>query len=181
MADLIASVPLPDMPLREVGAAKLQAVDLGVLTSVAVYKGQAAALSEAMQSAHGMGWPAPNRATGKDGARAIWFGLDQCLLVGPEPDAQLVVHAALTDQSDAWVSVRLSGASAEDVLARLVPLDLRNDHFKRGHTARTQVQHVNAAITRISADAFLILAFRSMAKTLWHDLEFAMESVAARG
>jgi sarcosine oxidase gamma subunit len=43
------------------------------------------------------------------------------------------------------------------------------------------VQHMNGSVTRIGADSFVILVFRSMAGTLYHDLERAMESVAARG
>ncbi len=92
----------------------------------------------------------------------------------------MAAHAALTDQSDAWAMVRLEGAAAEDVLARLVPVDLRQSVFKRGHTARTMLQHMAVSITRISGEAFLILAFRSMAGTLVHDLETAMKGVAAR-
>ena len=76
--------------------------------------------------------------------------------------------------------VRLEGGAAEDVLARLVPVDLRQSGFKRGHTLRTMLQHMSVSITRISDEAFLILAFRSMAGTLVHDLETAMKGVAAR-
>ena len=37
-----------------------------------------------------------------------------------------------------------------------------------------------ASITRVGENAYLILAFRSMADTLRHDLEEAMRGVAAR-
>ena len=128
-----------------------------------------------------MAWPAPGRATGKSGARAIWFGREMVMLAGPEPDAALNAYAAMTLQSDAWACVTLTGANVEDVLARLVPLDLSSDIFKRGYTARTLIQHMNGSITRIGADTFLLMVFRSMAGTLLHDMERAMESVAARG
>ncbi len=111
----------------------------------------------------------------------MWFGRDLVLLIGPEPHGSLARHAAIVDQSDAWAVVRLQGAGAEAVLARLVPVDLRAAHFKRGHTLRSQLQHMNVSITRVAADAFQIMAFRSMAQTLVHDLKTAMEGVAARG
>jgi sarcosine oxidase subunit gamma len=38
-----------------------------------------------------------------------------------------------------------------------------------------------ASITRIGAQSFQIMVFRSMARTLVHDLKTAMEAVAARG
>lgn len=178
MAELLAKTPLDDMAPLTIGACTVTEVDLGTLTSIAPFAG--AKVAEAFKKAHGMAWPAPNRATGKDGARALWFGRDMALLVGPAPDSSLTKHAALTDQSDAWTAVTVAGSDAEDVLARLVPLDLSPAQFKRGHTARTQIQHMTGSITRTGADTFLLMVFRSMAGTLLHDLERAMASVASR-
>lgn len=180
MADLIAKTPLESMEAKTIGTVTLAEVDPGVLTSIAPFKGQAETLGAAFKAAHGMAWPAPLRATGKEGARAIWFGKDVVMLAGPEPDAALNAYAAMTLQSDAWTCVTLSGADVEAVLARLVPVDVSAANFKRGHTARTQIQHMNGSVTRIGADSFLLMVFRSMAGTLLHDLERAMESVAAR-
>lgn len=179
MAELIAKTPLGDMASVTIGTCTLTEVDLGTLTSISPYRG--ASMAERFKAAQDMAWPAPNRATGKSGARAIWFGRDMVLLVGPKPDPTLAEHAALTDQSDAWTTVTLSGDRAEDVLARVVPLDLSAAQFKRGHTARSQILHMSGSITRIRADTFLLMVFRSMAGTLLHDLERAMASVAARG
>ncbi len=181
MAELIAKTPCAGLLPLTIGTCSLTEVDLGTLTSVAPFAKGGKPASDALKAAHGMALPGPNRATGKDGARAIWFGQDMVLLAGPAPDKGLAKHAALTDQTDAWASVHLTGAGAEDVLARLVPVDMRASVFKRGHTARTQLMHMNASITRTGADTFLILAFRSMAGTLVHDLKTAMESVAAQG
>ncbi|WP_299705823.1 sarcosine oxidase subunit gamma [uncultured Tateyamaria sp.] len=178
MAELISKTPLDDMAPLTIGTVTLAEVDLGTLTSIAPYAG--AKITEPFKAVHGMAWPAPNRATGKAGARAIWFGRDMVLLVGPKPDPTLADHTALTDQSDAWTAVTLSGDDVEDVLARLIPLDLSAAQFKRGHTARSQIQHMTGSITRIGNDTFLLMVFRSMAGTLVHDLERAMASVAAR-
>ncbi|SEM79116.1 sarcosine oxidase subunit gamma [Roseovarius tolerans] len=150
------------------------------MTWLAPYKGQAAALSEAMQAAHGMGWPKAGRMTGRKGARAMWFGRDMALLIGPEPDPGLAAHAALVDQSDAWAVLALEGPGAPEVLARLCPLDLRDQVFKRGHVARTEVAHMAGAIARMGADNWRIMVFRSMAGTLIHEVETAMRRVAAR-
>jgi len=181
VAELTAMTPLDGMAPLAIGGMTLSEVDLGRLTSVAPYKGRDAALGKALKAAHGMGWPEPNRATGKDGARAIWFGQRMALLAGPEPAAGLAEHAALTDQSDAWTAVTLEGPGVADVLARLVPLDLRPGVFAPGHTARTELQHMMASVTKTGEAAFLILVFRSMAQTLLHDMQVAMEGVAARG
>ncbi|WP_299142018.1 sarcosine oxidase subunit gamma [uncultured Tateyamaria sp.] len=181
MTELIAQTPLYGAVPRTIGQATMTEVDLGWLTSISPYAGRVSAVGAALKAAHGMPWPSAGRMTGKDGARAIWFGRDMVLLAGPEPSHDLAEHAALTDQTDAWTTVQLSGDGAEDVLARLVPMDLAAANFKRGHTARTQVQHMNGSVTRLGADSFLIMVFRSMAGTLLHDMERAMASVAARG
>jgi sarcosine oxidase subunit gamma len=164
-----------------IGALSLVEVELGHLTSIAPFKGRLEAASTALMSAHGLAFPAANRVTASGNARAIWFGRDMALLVGAAPDPRLASVAALTDQSDAWAAVSLSGKGAEDVLARLVPVDLRATHFKEGHTVRSLLGHMNASVTRTSPESFLILVFRSMAGTLAHDITEAMEAVAARG
>ncbi len=177
---MMAKTPLEGMEPLSLGKATLSELDLGRLTSIAPYRGQEAALSDALKEAHGMLAPAPNRATGKEGARAIWFGQGLILLAGPAPDETLARHAALTDQSDAWAVVRLEGDAAADVLARLVPIDLRPYVFKRGHTARTELQHMMASVTKLGETTFQIMVFRAFARTLHHDLQGAMERVAAR-
>ena len=180
MVELIAKSPFDGLLPLTIGQAELSEVDLVQMTSIAPYKGQASVVSTALKEAHGMAAPAPNRATGKEGARAIWFGNDMMLLQGPVADGELAKHAALTDQTHGWATVRLEGADAAQVLARLTPIDLRDRHFKRGHTARTELAHMMASITRIGPQSFQIMVFRGFAETLVHDLKTAMRSVAAR-
>jgi sarcosine oxidase subunit gamma len=181
VVDLKPITPLNSIVPLTIGTVTFGEIDAGPLTSVSPYNGQSKKLSEALKTAHGMAMPAPNRTTGKEGARALWFGREQALLMGFEPDKALEKHAALTDQSDAWAVAYLKGAQASDVLARLTPIDLRDSHFKRGHTARSDLMHMNASITRTGADSYMIMVFRSMAQTLLHDIQTAMEGVAARG
>lgn len=180
MIELHTRTPLDGMAPLGIGQVTLSEVDLGRLTSLAPWRGQGKALSKALKAAHGMTAPAPNRATGREGARAIWFGHGMILLAGPAPDPSLAEHAALADQSDAWACARLEGRDAARVLARLTPLDLRPDIFKRGNTARTDLRHMAGSITRLNDEAFLIMVFRSLGRTLGHDLRRAMEGVAAR-
>ena len=180
MAELIASRPAAGLVPVRIADLSLTEESFGALTSLSPRRGAEGALGAALQTAHGLGWPAPNRSTQADAARLIWFGHAHALLIGPDPAQGLHEHAALTDQSDAWVALRLAGDGAEDVLARLVPIDLRASQFETGHTARSLLGHAHVSLTRTGDDAFLILGFRSMAKTLVHELELAMNSVAAR-
>lgn len=180
MDELAERAPFEGLLPIEIGGVRIVAEDLGRLTSVSPV-GDASVLSDALEVGHGMAWPKPGRATGKSGARCIWFGLREVLLVGPAPDADLARHAAVVDVSDGWAAVSVEGAPGVDVLARLVPIDLRPAVFKRGHTARTHVGHMPASVTRLGPERLLVLTFRSMAGTMAHELRRALEAVAARG
>ena len=182
MVDLSAKSPCDGMLPVSVGSCSLSEEPPTRLTLIAPYARQEVAVSAAMEAAHGLAFPAPNRtSSGSEGARAVWFGRGQALLMGPEASPGLAEHAALTDISDGWAVVRLEGDRAEDVLARLVPLDLRPQVFEPGYTARTELRHMMASLTRVSAKSFQIMVFRSFAQTLVHDVKTAMEAVAARG
>lgn len=180
MTRLAARTPLKGLLPLTVGDQTVTEADCGFMTSIAPWRGQDAALSEALKAAHGMSAPGPGRITGREGARAIWFGQRMILLAGPAPDPSLAAHAALTDQSDAWAVARLQGPQAREVLMRLTPIDLRDGVFKHGHTARTDLRHMMASITRLGGQSYQIMVFRAFAQTLAHDLRVAMEGVAAR-
>lgn len=179
MVDLIAKSACAGLLPVTVGSLTLSEETPDPVTSIAPFKGQSEAVSERLESALGLKFPAPNRSASKSGARIVWAGQGRALLMGAAaPD--LAGLAALTDQSDANAIVTLKGEGAEDALARLVPVDLRAAHFKRGHTARTLLGHMSASITRTGADSFEIMVFRAMAGTLVHELTEAMESLHAR-
>lgn len=180
MADLREESPCEGLVLVTTGGLSLSEAAPERMTSIAPYRGRTAALSEAMQAAHGLGWPDPGRMTGREGARALWFGREMALLVGPEPSSGLAEHAALTDQSDAWAVVRLEGPRAAEVLARLCPLDLRDGVFRRGHTARTDLAHMAGSVSRMDGQVWQVMVFRSMAATLVHEMDTAIRRVAAR-
>lgn len=179
MAKLDALTPCADLLPVTVTGADLVEAHPAHITSLAPYRGRAAALSAALKETHGLTMPDPGRTvTAPDGARAIWSGMDQALVLSDGPLGDLAAHAAITDQSDGWAVVVLSGPEAEAVLARLTPHDLNAAIFKIGHTARTLVQHINVVLTRLGPDRFEIMCLRSFAGSLIHDLTGAMRSVA---
>lgn len=181
MIELKAKSACAGLLPKHVGDMRLEEVEVGHITSITPLRGHEAAVDEALFATHKLSFPKPNRSTGRAGERLIWSGQGQAFLMGPALAADLGALAAVTDQSDAWAVVRLEGARGADVLARLVPVDLRTQNFKRGHTARTLLGHMTVSITRVGDNSFQIMAFRSMAKTLVHEITTAMESLAARG
>lgn len=180
MVDLLAKTSFSMLLPLTIGTVTAREDTPQAMTALAPFKGQDSAMAEALKKAHGLTLPGPNRATGKDDGRVIWFGQRMVLLMGPPPAEELAALCAVTDQSDAWAVLRLEGPGAADVLARLTSLDLRDGVFKRGHTARTDLRHMMASITRIGVNTWIIMVFRGFAETLVHDLKTAMETVAAR-
>ena len=175
--EIIAKLPLGAGPVTH-GAATLAEWVLPRMTSVAPFAGQDKALTKALK-AMGLTFPQPNQtSTSKGEGQLIWTGRDQAFLLGADA-APLAGLAALTDQSDGWCGLMLSGAGALDVLARLVPVDLRNSQFPVGRCIRTALNHMNLILWRRD-EGFALLVFRSMGRTAWHELTEAMEMVAAR-
>ncbi|SMX33411.1 sarcosine oxidase subunit gamma [Actibacterium lipolyticum] len=180
MAKLIAKPALETGMPFAAGDAQLSMPDLGCLTSIAPFDGALAAVAASLMAAHGLGFPEPSKMTVAENAQCIWWGRGQAMLVGPAVDDGLAKHAALTDQSDGWVAFLLDGAGSTEVLSRLTPIDMRLSVFPDGHTARTQLGHMMASITRTGAQQFRIMVFRSMVQTALHELQGAMKAVAAQ-
>lgn len=167
------------LPTVNFGSLKLCEAPALKLSSVMPFQGQVRALDAALRTAHGLAVPHPNRMTHSDTAQCLWTGRGQVFLVQPEPAPDLAGFAALTDQTDAWVTLDLTGAQSVSVLARLVPIDLSLSAFPPDGCARTLSGHANIILHRIE-DGFRIRAFRSMAQSLAHEIADAMAGVAAR-
>ncbi len=180
MASLIETPALAGLALPVVTAgAELAAADPGRVTSLAPFRGQAAAVDAALAPL-GLAFPAPGRSSAAGGARLLWAGRETAFLLGAAPPAGLAGRAALTDQTDAWAVLALSGPAHLAVLARLVPLDLRLPAFGPGATARTALVNCPALLARRDPATVEIWVMRSMAATAVHEIATAMRGVAAR-
>lgn len=179
MVELKAVTPCGDLLPVTHGAMTLTETDPNRITALLPFQGQSDGLSKALTAAHDVGFPEPGQVISAGGIHCVWTARGQAFLLGTQPDADLCNAASVVDQSDAWVVVRLAGDGAEDVLARLVPIDLRPGAFPVGAAARTLCQHMTISIFRLE-DGLRIMAFRSMARTLAHEIAEAMASVAAR-
>ncbi len=180
MIDLTPQNPLDTLLPVSIGGNALVAATPAFITSIMPFSGQEKPCSKALEKAHDLALPAVGRIKGKADLRLIWTGQGQYFLLGTTPAAAAISEfAALGDQSDGWVVMVLEGAAASDILARLCPIDLRPNAFKRGHTARTELAHMMVVISK-TAKGFEIMVMRSLAKTAVHHLQQAMESIAAQ-
>lgn len=177
VADLIAKSPLGGRSLA-LGNVTLAEAEPVPITSLAPFNGRLADVDAVLRGI-GLAFPAANRFHETASHRIVWSGRGQAFLFGPPP-AGLADAAASTDQSDGWAALTLVGPDAAAALMRLVPLDLRARAFPPGTAARAPLNHMQAILLCTAPDAFLLLVFRSMATTAWHELETALKSLAAR-
>jgi sarcosine oxidase subunit gamma len=104
----------------------------------------------------------------------IWSGPGQWLVAAPSRDAvaaltmKLGDAAAVTDQTDARVVLRLSGPRVRDVLAKGCLIDLHPRAFKAGDAALTSISHIGVQIWQVDdAPTFELTVARSMFESLW--------------
>lgn len=178
MARLVARTPLEGLGLPLVlGSARLSEVELGSVASIAPFRGREAAVARALGGAV---LPGPGRVERIGEGRLIWAGPGRAWLMGREVPEGVAALAAVTEQGDGLAAVLLDGEAARDVLARVVPLDLRDRSIPEGTSARTLLNHMTVTLTRVGPKAWEIVAMRSMAATLVRELTEAMRHVAAR-
>jgi len=81
--------------------------------------------------------------------------------------ARLGPFAAVSDQSDARLILRISGPRVRDVLAKGVPVDLHPKAFRPGDIACTVVGYINTQIDMLDEATYQFAAPRSMAGSFW--------------
>jgi sarcosine oxidase subunit gamma len=59
-------------------------------------------------------------------------------------------------------------------------MDLRLAQFGVNRVARAPIYHMAAIVHRMGNESFRLMVFRSMAKTAWHELAVALDTLAAR-
>lgn len=166
------------------GTTLTEATDVSI-TSIAQPLGGREALAKAVQSAWGCALPTPGKTVeADDGHRMFCTGPDRFLLTGPalaDPagDAAKALKAAgyVTDQSETWVTLRLSGPQARPALERICPVDLHPDALPAGAFARTVMEHLGAIVLAEGGDTFTLMSASSSANSFLHAIEVSLQNV----
>jgi sarcosine oxidase subunit gamma len=145
--------------------------------SVIAKRGRRFALINAVNTAFGVALPdGPRRATrgavtfagagpdqwiaSAEGSEAASFATKVRARIGP--------FAAVADQSDSRLLLRLSGPRVRDVLAKGLAVDLHPNAFKPGDVASTVVGYIGTQIDMLDdSPAYQLTAPRSMAGSFW--------------
>lgn len=158
------------------------------LVAIAVPLAGDARFAEALEAAYGVTRPGTGQSVlAEDGvSRLMGMQPDQLLVLFAQADdpapattvgALLGDSAYVTDQSDAWAMVRLSGPNARPALERLCMLDLDDTAFPECRVARTVMDHLAVIILRDGPGRFLLMSPRSSAPSFLHAVETSVRNV----
>jgi sarcosine oxidase subunit gamma len=94
--------------------------------------------------------------------------------------------ASVSDQSDGYVVIRLTGGRVRNALAKLIPIDVHPCAFEIGAVASTVAAHMGVTLWRLAdepdgAPVFEIMMFRSLARSFWHALAEAAAEYGFEG
>jgi methylglutamate dehydrogenase subunit D len=152
------------------------------MATVMAYKGKRAELTAKLIDKYGLTLPdGPRRAANGTaallglGPRTFLFQRETGSSLEPELALALGDAAAVTDQSDGYAVLRLSGPRVRAVLEKCVSIDLHERVFAPGSVASTSCAHLGVILWRLDDDAgfavFEMAVFRSFARSLWHFIE----------
>lgn len=165
------------------GIALTEVVDtaLGSLTARA---GQAAALADRAAAA-GLPLPGPARWAAGAPFSAFWLAQDSWMVEAPFASHEDIhrhlrgifgATAAVTEQTDGWARVDVSGGDLPALFERLCPVDLRG--LAPGHATRTVIEHIGCYLIWRETGRISVIGPRSSAAALWHALETAAAALA---
>lgn len=157
------------------------------LISLAVPLNGATTFASTVKDTYGLTIP-------KTGAAKTSKSSDVCLM-GMQPDQYFLMFensdieplkaipkgladvAYVTDQSDSFVFLQVSGPRSREALERICPIDIHADAFKLNAVARTSMEHLGTVIMRDGKDSFLLLSASSSAESLLHAVETSIKNV----
>lgn len=145
--------------------------------SVIAKRGKRDGLAVAVDTAYGILLPNGPRRAAKGPFAFAGTAPDQWLASAEGAEAanfatklrgRIGLFAAIADQADSRMVLRLSGSSVRDVLAKGVAVDLHPKVFKPGDVAATMIAYVGVQLDMLdAAPTYQLTAPRSMAGTVW--------------
>ncbi len=153
------------------------------LATVIVKRGQIDALAQRIRERYEIELPRGNVRKQAHGVAFAGLGPETWLATsekgGNEFPAllreQIGALASISDQSDGYAVLRLTGTRVRDTLAKLILIDVHPRAFRHGDVASTVASHIGITLWRLddAADGtpvFEIAVFRSLAENFWHVL-----------
>lgn len=163
--------------------------ELGLATVIA-RKGRAGVLAARVKERFGLDLPAGPRRHASDAFSLMGTGPGTWLATHEQGTTRLLSAlreniadlAAISDQSDGYAVLRLTGPEVREALAKLVFIDLHPGAFGVGHVACTVAAHTGITLWRLEdgpdGAVFELAVYRSFAASFRHALSasFAAQS-----
>lgn len=173
---------------NSIGCVTLQEVTDRALVSIAFGPAERERVSDSLQQSTGTHLPAVGSCTSIDNSTTLLgLQLDQVWLSlshdGSAMDKtahdrlRLPDGVYLTDQSDGWTALVLSGDKVQSVLERLCPLDLDTQQFPVDAVARTSIDHSGVILVRKAVNAYELITPRSSVASFVHAVESVAEHI----
>lgn len=178
MADLhLTATPAIMDPPVEIGATRLAAVEFEGVHTMVLRPDDPGALAEDFQR-HVAPLPAIGQSgTTPAGDRVLRPTRERAYLIGPSPDTSRAATLFSLDQSGFWAAIELSGPGARAVLERSWRPDLGDGSFATGSVTRSSIGQIPTILARIDGQTYLLLAPRSYARSLFHNLATSLSWV----
>ncbi len=149
--------------------------------------GMAAAVAQVVE----LKIPEQRKVTSLGSEHLAWMSQDELLMVcayddvgtrlGTLQTALSDTHALAVNVSDARAVFQVMGPNVREVLAKLMPVDLRLDQFQPGDFRRTRLAQVPAAFWMPDPETAQIICFRSVAQYVFDVLNVASQEGAEVG
>lgn len=146
---------------------------------IAARRGQAASVAQRVSASHGIELPLGPRRASRGGIGIAGIAPQTWLATGEGAGGDFAQSwqsllgdcGSVTDQSDAYVMLRLTGPKVRETLARLVPVDVDARSFRVGDLAQTVCGYMRVMLWRLQDCAqggpvFEIWVGRSLATSL---------------
>ena len=182
---LHATTPLDGRSVA-IGMPALWVVAARPLYSLSVPLGDDAAFESALSSHLGLARPVPGQFHDQDTFRLCGLAQDQFFLMGLKAKdadehalkSQLQDAAYVTDQSDSWLTLQISGDEARSAMERICPINLSATAFASGSIARTSMEHLSAIVMAEQDGSLTLLSPISSAESFWHAVEQSLVNVS---
>ncbi|MDJ0956250.1 MAG: sarcosine oxidase subunit gamma family protein [Arenicellales bacterium] len=180
MADAFQPVkysPLSELPLPAGGIELSERHDIGKVN----VRGnpEDAAFTVAVEKVLGVELPlVSNTTTSTEEYTVFWLGPNEWLIhCGENKQTDLTValqeslqgqHVAITDVSDYYLVIRITGAKAREILSKGTPFDVHTSVFKQGDCAQTCFGHATILLHCVDENSVYDLQVRwSFAEYIW--------------
>jgi len=170
---------------KEIGTIRLREISNQSLIAMAIPLSEETKFKNSIKNIFGLKMPSPNKSVKNKDTRIFSTQPDQIFALTKrtaDPEKSMAIgfdgSAYITDQTDAWVILEISGSSSREALERICQLDLDKEIFQLDSMARTSMEHMSAIIIRKADDTFYLMSASSSAKSFLHAVELSAQHVS---